>query len=111
VVVTVADMLLKDSQISSILRIRGIFRLLRVFMLLRRFDVLRKKNDARKKTSTGLLNFASPVERVLEILGEVRELCEDPTVYRDVKHLARTGPLRREAQGKRKYRSRRKWQH
>lgn len=40
IILTIVDIILSDSNISNILRIRGIFRLLRVFMLLRRVILL-----------------------------------------------------------------------
>lgn len=45
----VLDMVINNSVIKDILKIRGVFRLLRLFILIRKLNELRKKNEARKK--------------------------------------------------------------
>ena len=64
-----------SSALKGILKIRGVFRLLRVFILVRKLNIVRMKTDIRKKmmsTSSGY-DLRSPLERVLEILNDIRD--------------------------------------
>lgn len=63
-----------SSILKGILKIRGVFRLLRVFILIRKLNVVRIKREIRQKsmTSTGY-DLRSPLEKVLEILNDVRD--------------------------------------
>jgi hypothetical protein len=60
--------------LKGILKIRGIFRLLRVFILIRKLNIVRIKREIRSKTMTSSgYDLRSPLEKVLEILTEVRD--------------------------------------
>mmetsp|Transcript_45376 Transcript_45376/g.33161 ORF Transcript_45376/g.33161 Transcript_45376/m.33161 type:complete len:269 (+) Transcript_45376:178-984(+) len=84
IVFVVADMKVDNDTVKNILKIRGIFRLLRVFLLIRKLNVLRVKRDIQKKKRiSGHLDLRSPLERVLEILSEIRDRLdygEDKTI-------------------------------
>ena len=74
----ILDMVLEDSNLSGIFRLRGLFRLLRVGILIRKFDAIRKKSAARKRMkSRDIYNVTSPAEIVNEILCELRDIVED----------------------------------
>lgn len=74
----ILDMVLDDSNLSGIFRLRGLFRLLRVGILIRKFDAIRKKSAARKRMkSRDIYNVTSPAEIVNEILCELRDIMED----------------------------------
>ena len=63
-----------NSFITGFLKIRGIFRLLRIFILIRKLNALRVKREAQKRKMTTLgYDLRSPLEKVLEILNEVRD--------------------------------------
>ena len=70
------DLLIQtNSALNGFLKIRGIFRLLRVFILIRKLNVVRMRRDVRKKKFSNDIGYdiRSPVEKVLEIINEVRE--------------------------------------
>mmetsp|Transcript_9267 Transcript_9267/g.8919 ORF Transcript_9267/g.8919 Transcript_9267/m.8919 type:complete len:228 (-) Transcript_9267:1149-1832(-) len=69
IVFVILDMILDDSSLSGLFRLRGLFRLLRVGILIRKFDSLRKKSQARKRLKNkDIYHVASPAEIVNEIL-------------------------------------------
>lgn len=60
--------------LKGILKIRGVFRLLRVFILIRKLNIVRIKREIRQKTTTSSgYDLRSPLEKVLEILNDVRD--------------------------------------
>lgn len=70
------DLLIEDnSSLSGFLKIRGIFRLLRVFILIRKLNVVRVRREVRKKNIYSSLGYdlRSPLEKVLEILTDLRD--------------------------------------
>lgn len=63
-----------DNNIKGVLKLRGIFRLLRVFLLVRKLNTVRVRREARKKIDHTIGDdFRSPVEKVLEILTNIRD--------------------------------------
>jgi hypothetical protein len=68
------DIFVDNKALQGFLKIRGIFRLLRIFLLVRKLNSLRIKRDLQKKKiiTTGY-DLRSPLERVLEILNELRD--------------------------------------
>lgn len=68
------DIFVENEVLDGILKIRGIFRLLRIFLLIRKLNALRVKRDIQKRqlTSTGY-DMRSPLEKVLEILNNLRD--------------------------------------
>lgn len=68
------DIFVDNDALQSFLKIRGIFRLLRIFLLVRKLNSLRVKRDIQKRklTSNGY-DLRSPLERVLEILNDLRD--------------------------------------
>ncbi len=63
----------KDSTLSGFLKIRGIFRLLRIFLLLRKLNQLKEKRDLQRKRMTSAFQIKSTVEKVVEILTDLRD--------------------------------------
>ena len=62
-----------NKALKNILNLRGVFRLLRVFILIRKLNVVRLKREIRQRTVTSSgYDLRSPLEKVLEILGDVR---------------------------------------
>jgi hypothetical protein len=56
------------------LKVRGIFRILRIFILFRKLNTLRVKRDIKKKQRvSGVIDLRSPLERVLEIMNNLRD--------------------------------------
>lgn len=47
---------------------------------------MRKKADIRKKQQVNIYDISSPMEKVIQILQEVRELIVDPGMYKDVNY-------------------------
>lgn len=59
---------------KGILQIRGIFRMLRIIILIRKLNTLRVKRDFQKRKTTIMgMDLRSPLERVLEILNNLRD--------------------------------------
>jgi len=78
IVFVILDMILDDSSLSGLFRLRGLFRLLRVGILIRKFDSLRKKSQARKRLKNkDIYHVASPAEIVNEILWDIRDMVEN----------------------------------
>lgn len=67
-------MLITSNHVKGILKIRGIFRLIRIFILIRKLNTIRVKREVSKKKihSTGY-QLSSPLEKVLDILGNLRD--------------------------------------
>jgi hypothetical protein len=67
-------LLTSTTAVNGILSIRGIFNILRIFVLVRKLNVVRVRREVRKKTETGLgYDLKSPLEKVLEILNDIRD--------------------------------------
>jgi cAMP-specific phosphodiesterase 4 len=63
-----------ENAARGFLKIRGIFRLLRVFILVRKLNAVRIRRETRLKNTTSLgYDMRSPVEKVLEILNNIRD--------------------------------------
>ena len=74
----ILDMVLDDSSLSGLFRLRGLFRLLRVGILIRKFDSIRKKSQARRRMkSRDIYHVSSPAEVVNEILCSVRDMIDN----------------------------------
>jgi hypothetical protein len=74
VVFVFLDLFITDSSIQGLLKIRGIFRLVRIMILIRKLNTLRVKRDyAKRNTTFKGLDLRSPLERVLEILNNLRD--------------------------------------
>ena len=87
IIFVICDMLLRDSFLSNIFRLRGLFRLLRVGILIRKFDAIRKKSAARKKMiGRDIYHIMSPAEIVNNILGEIRDMIDDKRLLDDINY-------------------------
>lgn len=75
VFVLIALLVQLPDSVENVLKIRSIFRLLRVFLLVRKLNALRIKREQQKKNRISLASgdIRSPLERVLEILNDVRD--------------------------------------
>lgn len=70
------DLLITNSSaLDGFLKIRGIFRLLRVFILIRKLNAVRVRREHRKRfaLNIGGYDIRSPLEKVLEILTDIRD--------------------------------------
>ena len=77
IIMVFIDMYIDNETLEGILKIRGIFRLLRVFILIRKLNALRVKREVRRKRATTLgYDLRSPLEKVLEILTDLRDKME-----------------------------------
>ena len=70
------DIYVKNSALQGFLKIRGIFRLLRIFLLIRKLNTLRVKRDMQKRNMTSGYDLRSPLEKVLEILTNLRDIID-----------------------------------
>lgn len=78
IVFVILDMVLSDSSLSGLFRLRGLFRLLRIGILIRKFDSIRKKSQARRKMkSRDAYHVSSPAEVVNEILCSIRDMVDN----------------------------------
>lgn len=68
------DILVDNKALKGFLKIRGVFRLLRIFILIRKLNVLRVKRDLQRKKMLSVgYTFSTPLEKVLEILNDLRD--------------------------------------
>ena len=71
------SMFIVNQQLQNFLKIRGIFRLLRIFLLVRKLNALRilREVDKKRNDSQSTLEYdiRSPLERVLQILGQIKD--------------------------------------
>jgi hypothetical protein len=69
------DLLLdKSVNIKGFFKIRGIFRLLRIFILTRKLNAVRIRRDLiKKRMATTSFSLKPPLERVLEMLSDLRD--------------------------------------
>ena len=77
-------MILGNSTLSSVFRVRGLFRLLRVFLVLRKMNELRIKSTRRLLRNTGPGNFKTPAEHILIILSQLIGRVQDVKVRVDL---------------------------
>jgi cAMP-specific phosphodiesterase 4 len=72
------DLLIKsNNSLRGFLKIRGIFRLLRVFILIRKLNMVRLRREVRRRFNSYMgYDIRSPLEKVLEIMNDIRE-CVD----------------------------------
>lgn len=69
------DIFVDNQALQGFLKIRGIFRLLRIFLLIRKLSTLKERRDISKRRivlSSGY-DLRSPLEKVLEILNQLRD--------------------------------------
>jgi hypothetical protein len=63
-----------DASLQGLFKIRGVFRLVRILILIRKLNTLRIKRDhAKRNTTFKGMDLRSPLERVLEILNNLRD--------------------------------------
>ena len=84
IVFVVLEIMLKDSNVTAIFRIRGIFRLLRVFLVLRKMNELRIRSQRRLLRSASANSFKTPAERILKILSQLMGRVTDVKVRVDL---------------------------
>lgn len=72
------DLLIQSqSALKNFLKLRGIFRLLRVFILIRKLNIVRIRREVSKRSKSNLgYDIRSPLEKVLEILGDIRDVID-----------------------------------
>lgn len=74
IVFVLLDLTAQGNAVEGLTKIRSLFRLLRIFLLIRRLNTLRVKREALQKRAIFKgTDFRQPLERVLDILNELRE--------------------------------------
>ncbi len=71
IVFVILEIILGNSGVSAIFRVRGIFRLLRIFLVLRKMNELRIRSTRRLLRNSATNSFKTPAERILKILTQL----------------------------------------